>query len=218
MTKIEIADIKIGNRYRNDYGDIKGLAKSIQEIGLLQPICITPGNMLISGERRIKAHAHLGLDSIEATVIPLGDIAAALAAGNAVVFKPSERCPRLGRAIASLFNALPEGTVTLLEGGAAEARALVAAEGSTGKANGNAIDGVTVTGVTVHLVTAELDNGPIVIQRTVQVMGDDTPDTLTARILVEEHRAYAEAVGTVLDGGWRVEGRRFVRSGNAASA
>lgn len=78
--------------------------------------------------------------------------------------------------------------------------------------------GVTVTGVTVHLVTAELDNGPIVIQRTVQVTGDDTPDTLTTRILVEEHRAYAEAVGTVLDGGWRVEGRRFVRSGNAPSA
>ncbi len=78
--------------------------------------------------------------------------------------------------------------------------------------------GVTVTGVTVHLVTAELDNGPIVIQRTVPVMGGDTPDTLTARILVEEHRAYAEAVGTLLDGGWRVEGRRFVRSGNAASA
>ena len=78
--------------------------------------------------------------------------------------------------------------------------------------------GVTVTGVTVHLVTAELDNGPIVIQRTVPVMGGDTPDTLTARILVEEYRAYAEAVGTLLDGGWRVEGRRFVRSGNAASA
>ena len=76
--------------------------------------------------------------------------------------------------------------------------------------------GVTVTGATVHLVTAELDNGPIVIQRTVLVMGDDTPDTLIARILVEEHRAYAEAVGIVLDGGWRVEGRRFVRPGNAA--
>ena len=78
--------------------------------------------------------------------------------------------------------------------------------------------GVAVTGVTVHLVTAELDSGPIVIQRTVPVMGGDTPDTLTARILVEEHRAYAEAVGTLLEGGWRVEGRRFVRSGNAASA
>ena len=78
--------------------------------------------------------------------------------------------------------------------------------------------GVMVTGVTVHLVTAALDDGPIVIQRTVQVMGDDTPDTLSARILAEEHRAYAEAVRTVLDGGWRVEGRRFVRSGNVASA
>ena len=76
--------------------------------------------------------------------------------------------------------------------------------------------GVTVTGVTVHLVTAQLDNGPIVIQRTVPVMGDDTVDTLIARILIEEHRAYAEAVGTLLAGGWRVEGRRFVRSGNAA--
>jgi len=77
---------------------------------------------------------------------------------------------------------------------------------------------VKVTGVTVHLVTSELDNGPIVIQRTVQVMDDDTPDTLAARILVEEHRAYPEAVREVLDGGWRVEGRRFVRSVNAASA
>ncbi len=78
--------------------------------------------------------------------------------------------------------------------------------------------GVKVTGVTVHLVTSELDNGPIVIQRTVPVMDDDTPDTLAARILVEEHRAYPEAVRLVLDGGWKVEGRRFVRSVNAASA
>ena len=72
--------------------------------------------------------------------------------------------------------------------------------------------GVKVAGVTVHLVTAELDNGPIVVQRTVPVMQGDTPETLSARILVEEHRAYAEAVGTVLDGGWRIEGRRFVSS------
>lgn len=78
--------------------------------------------------------------------------------------------------------------------------------------------GVKVTGVTVHLVTSELDNGPIVIQRTVPVMDDDTPDTLAARILVEEHRAYPEAIRVVLEGGWRVEGRRFVRSVNAASA
>ena len=78
--------------------------------------------------------------------------------------------------------------------------------------------GVKVTGVTVHLVTSELDNGPIVVQRTVEVTDDDAPDTLAARILVEEHHAYAEAVRTVLDGGWRVEGRRFVKSVNAASA
>jgi len=76
---------------------------------------------------------------------------------------------------------------------------------------------VTITGVTVHLVTAELDNGPIVLQRTVPVMSDDTVDTLSERILVEEHRVYAEAVGTVLDGGWRIEGRRFIRFGSAAS-
>jgi len=78
--------------------------------------------------------------------------------------------------------------------------------------------GVKVTGVTVHFVTSELDNGPIVIQRIVRVMDNDTPDTLAARILVEEHRVYPEAVRVVLDGGWRVEGRRFVRSVNAASA
>ena len=77
--------------------------------------------------------------------------------------------------------------------------------------------GVTVAGLTVHFVTAELDNGPIVVQRTVPVMQGDTPETLSARILVEEHRAYAEAVGVVLDGGWRIEGRRFVRSGSGAS-
>ena len=77
--------------------------------------------------------------------------------------------------------------------------------------------GVKVAGVTVHLVTSELDNGPIVVQRTVPVMDDDTPDTLAARILIEEHRAYPEAASAVLDGRWRVEGRRFVRSANAAS-
>jgi phosphoribosylglycinamide formyltransferase-1 len=70
--------------------------------------------------------------------------------------------------------------------------------------------GVKVAGVTVHLVTSELDNGPIVVQRTVPVMQGDTPETLSARILVEEHRAYAEAVETVLNGGWRIDGRRFV--------
>jgi phosphoribosylglycinamide formyltransferase-1 len=69
--------------------------------------------------------------------------------------------------------------------------------------------GVQVSGVTVHLVTADLDAGPIVLQRVVPVLPDDTPDTLAARILVEEHKAYPEAVAQVLAGGWTVVGRRF---------
>ena len=67
-----------------------------------------------------------------------------------------------------------------------------------------------MSGVTVHLVTAELDGGPIVLQRPVPVVDGDTPVTLAARILEEEHRAYPEAVRVVLDGGWHIEGRRFV--------
>jgi phosphoribosylglycinamide formyltransferase-1 len=77
--------------------------------------------------------------------------------------------------------------------------------------------GARISGVTVHLVTAELDGGPIVVQRAVPVLDGDTPETLNERILVEEHRAYPEAVQVMLEGGWRVEGRRFVRSVSAAS-
>ena len=55
----------------------------------------------------------------------------------------------------------------------------------------------------------ELDAGPIVVQAAVPVHDDDTVETLSARILVEEHRIYPEAVRTVLDGRWQVEGRRF---------
>jgi len=72
--------------------------------------------------------------------------------------------------------------------------------------------GVKISGVTVHFVTADLDAGPIVLQRAVPVLDADTPDTIAARILAEEHRAYPEAVQLVLDGGWRIEGRRFVRT------
>jgi len=71
--------------------------------------------------------------------------------------------------------------------------------------------GVKVSGVTVHLVTGELDAGPIVLQRAVAVLEDDTRETLSARILEQEHLAYPEAVGVVLNGGWKVDGRRFVR-------
>jgi phosphoribosylglycinamide formyltransferase 1 len=72
--------------------------------------------------------------------------------------------------------------------------------------------GVKVAGATVHLVTAELDGGPIVLQAAVPVRDDDTVDTLAARILIEEHRIYPEAVRIMLDGGWTVEGRRFRRT------
>jgi phosphoribosylglycinamide formyltransferase-1 len=71
--------------------------------------------------------------------------------------------------------------------------------------------GVKVTGATVHLVTRELDGGPILVQASVPVLDDDTVETLSARILVEEHRLYPEAVKMLLEGGWRLEGRRFVR-------
>ncbi len=72
--------------------------------------------------------------------------------------------------------------------------------------------GVQVSGVTVHLVTAELDGGPIVVQRAVPVLPGDTPESLAERILAEEHRAYPEAVQMILEGRWRVEGRRLRRS------
>ena len=71
--------------------------------------------------------------------------------------------------------------------------------------------GVKVSGATVHVVTPELDAGPIVLQATVPVHDDDTSETLAARILVEEHRIYPQAIGMMLDGGWHVDGRRFLR-------
>lgn len=70
--------------------------------------------------------------------------------------------------------------------------------------------GVRVAGATVHLVTPELDGGPIVLQAAVPVLPGDTVESLSARILVEEHRLYPKAVGMVLDGQWRIDGRRFV--------
>jgi phosphoribosylglycinamide formyltransferase-1 len=70
--------------------------------------------------------------------------------------------------------------------------------------------GVKVAGCTVHFVTEELDAGPIVLQSAVPVLPDDTAETLAARILVEEHRLYPQAIALVLDGGWRIDGHRFV--------
>lgn len=69
--------------------------------------------------------------------------------------------------------------------------------------------GAKVAGATVHFVTGELDGGPIIAQAAVPILDDDTPETLAARILDEEHRIYPQAVAAVLDGGWTIEGRRF---------
>jgi phosphoribosylglycinamide formyltransferase-1 len=73
--------------------------------------------------------------------------------------------------------------------------------------------GVRVSGATVHFVTADLDAGPIILQAAVPVLPGDTPESLAARILEEEHRLYPQAVRRVLAGGWRIEGRRFVAEG-----
>jgi phosphoribosylglycinamide formyltransferase-1 len=70
--------------------------------------------------------------------------------------------------------------------------------------------GAKVSGATVHIVNCDLDAGPIVLQAVVPVLDADTADTLAARILGEEHRIYPQAIQLMLDGGWRIVGRRFV--------
>ncbi len=70
--------------------------------------------------------------------------------------------------------------------------------------------GAKVAGATVHIVTAELDNGPIVCQAAVPINEVDSVEMVASRILVEEHRIYPEAIKTMLSGQWRIEGRRFV--------
>jgi phosphoribosylglycinamide formyltransferase-1 len=71
--------------------------------------------------------------------------------------------------------------------------------------------GVKVSGCTVHFVDETLDGGAIITQRAVPVLDDDTPETLAARILLEEHQAYAEAVAFIVSGDYEIEGRRVRR-------
>ena len=71
--------------------------------------------------------------------------------------------------------------------------------------------GVKFSGCTVHFVDEGLDSGPIVLQAPVPVLDSDSAETLSARILKEEHRIYAEAIGLVLSGHYRIEGRRVIR-------
>jgi len=74
--------------------------------------------------------------------------------------------------------------------------------------------GVKFSGCTVHLVDENLDAGPILAQAVVPVLDGDTPETLAARILVEEHRIYTEAVRLLLSGRCRFEGRRVIVTAN----
>ena len=72
--------------------------------------------------------------------------------------------------------------------------------------------GVKWSGCSVHFVDENLDAGPIVAQSVVQIRDDDTPDSLAARILAEEHRIYTEAVKIVLSGKYRIDGRRVIQT------
>jgi phosphoribosylglycinamide formyltransferase-1 len=76
--------------------------------------------------------------------------------------------------------------------------------------------GVRVSGATVHLVDEGLDRGPIVLQEAVPVLDDDTPEHLAERILAAEHRIYPRAVRVLLEGRYRIEGRRVVLEGETA--
>jgi phosphoribosylglycinamide formyltransferase 1 len=71
--------------------------------------------------------------------------------------------------------------------------------------------GVKVSGCTVHFVDEELDHGPIIVQKTVEVLDSDNERTLAARILEQEHIAYTEAINIVLKGNFEIAGRRLRR-------
>ena len=71
--------------------------------------------------------------------------------------------------------------------------------------------GAKVAGCTVHFVDEAVDHGPIILQKVVPVEDDDTPETLAARILTQEHVAYAEGIARVLSGDYELVGRRYVR-------
>ena len=72
--------------------------------------------------------------------------------------------------------------------------------------------GCKVAGVTVHFVDAGTDTGPIIVQKAVPVLENDTPETLHARIQVQEHVAYPEALRILASGAYRIEGRRVAIS------
>jgi phosphoribosylglycinamide formyltransferase-1 len=70
--------------------------------------------------------------------------------------------------------------------------------------------GARISGCTVHFVDEQLDAGPIILQAAVPVLNNDTEETLSERILLEEHRIYSAAIGIILSERWRIEGRRVI--------
>jgi phosphoribosylglycinamide formyltransferase-1 len=70
--------------------------------------------------------------------------------------------------------------------------------------------GAKIAGCTVHFVDEHLDHGTIILQRAIPVLDTDTADTLAARILVEEHKAYPEAIARVLSGRHTIQGRHYL--------
>ncbi|MGA8042008.1 MAG: phosphoribosylglycinamide formyltransferase [Terracidiphilus sp.] len=71
--------------------------------------------------------------------------------------------------------------------------------------------GVKIAGCTVHFVDEHLDHGPIILQRAIPVLDTDDADSLSARILKEEHTAYSEAIARIASGDYEFQGRRYVR-------
>jgi phosphoribosylglycinamide formyltransferase-1 len=71
--------------------------------------------------------------------------------------------------------------------------------------------GVKIAGCTVHFVDEHLDHGVIILQRAIPVLDSDDVQSLSGRILIEEHLAYAEAIARVTSGDYEIRGRRFVR-------
>ena len=74
------------------------------------------------------------------------------------------------------------------------------------------VHGVKITGCTVHFVDENLDSGPILLQSAVPVPDGDTLETLSSRILAEEHKIYSQAISWVLKGNYRIEGRRVIQT------
>jgi phosphoribosylglycinamide formyltransferase 1 len=78
--------------------------------------------------------------------------------------------------------------------------------------------GAKVTGCTVHFVDEAVDHGVIILQKPVAIHDDDTAETLSERVLEQEHLAYPEAIAMVISGNYTVQDRRYLRSSNADSA